>query len=90
MACGETVRRGDVYFYYFSIFEGEPQTLKYCLRCKAMYSVIAEALPDDQVPDPFLNCGHSWEELHGDCPPAVSRLAFLTRDEMQRELSPCK
>lgn len=86
-ACKETIRRGDIYRYVMIIFEGEPESWKYCLRCAAMFDAVNRALPGDQAPDPNLDCGHTWEELHGECPPEIERLAFLTADEAQKELA---
>lgn len=87
-ACKETIRRGDLYWYVFVIFEGVSEEWKRCLRCEKMHDEIQDALGDGQVPDPNLNCGHSWEELHGECPPEIARLAFLTPAEAQAELAP--
>jgi len=42
---------------------------------------------DFDQPMPALNCGHTYKEVHGVEPPEhIARLAFMTQDEMQREM----
>jgi len=88
-ACRETIRPGDRYHHYVCKSDGGFTTTAHCLRCwaicKALWQNGAEAI------DMSLNCGHTWEEAeHSDGkppPPEVARLAFLTRDEAQKELA---
>ena len=94
-ACRETVRRGDRYSRTFVVYEGEPETYIHCLRCSAIFDAIA-ARHHDAETDYWeraiawrLDCGHDWDEVFEESPPAeVARLAFMTADEAQRELAP--
>ncbi len=93
-ACHETIRVGDKYEYFFLVYEGDPDYFKRCLRCKAIYDELVSRLNTrgadwEEWVDFSLNCGHSWEEVQDEpCPDHIARLAFLTPDEIQRELAP--
>jgi hypothetical protein len=90
-ACRETIRVGDVYEYTFFLYEGEAGDCKRCLRCKAIYDELVRRHDGDwdEGVDYELNCGHSWDEVHGGEPPEhIARLAFMLPDEMQAELAP--
>jgi hypothetical protein len=85
-ACRETIRRGDRYDTTRILFEGQWQATNRCARCEAMYRVLSPLMSrdDDQVCDPELNCGHTWEDNFGEQPPVVVQaLAFLTPSEAQ-------
>jgi hypothetical protein len=85
-ACKETIRRGDLYHYFFGVFEGESEELKRCARCEAMYRVLQPRMDraEYETCDPRLSCGHVWEERFREPPPvAVQALAFLTQAEAQ-------
>ena len=87
-ACGEAIRRGDRYSYTFSVFEGEPDTVKRCARCEMMYRALVPIQPEDTACDPELKCGHTWEDnFDGPPPDDVARLAFVTPDEAQALLA---
>jgi hypothetical protein len=78
-ACGETIRVGDRYRYIFSVFDGDGNTTKRCVRCQAIFEHLSSRMKDDQ--DEYCNdrlaCGHGyrerWEE---DPPPEIAALAF--------------
>src|SRR5690606_9515832 len=84
-ACRETIRRGDRYARQYVLFEGKYQNWKRCLRCEAIYQWLVENNPDsDSGVDERLNCGHTFEDIHGEPPPLeLARLAFMTADEAQ-------
>lgn len=92
-ACRETIRVGDSYINEFTVYDGNSDTTKRCLRCDAMLDAIqsrmidADIDPHEEGVDRALNCGHTWNEDFREEPPEeVARLAFLTRDEAQAEL----
>lgn len=90
-ACKETIRKGDIYRATFVVFEGSVDTYKHCLRCARMFDELCARIDGyDEGVDWHLNCGHSWEENHGECPPEIAALAFMTPDMAQRELAPRK
>lgn len=86
-ACGETIRCGDRHKRTFVVFEGDAETYRHCLRCAAIYRALCRTTGEDEYIEYRLNCGHTWEETRGECPPEIARLAFMTPDEMQRELA---
>lgn len=76
-ACRETIERGQV--YVFEAFGGSfgIQTTKRCLRCELIYEHLIEVSPAGEFPDAHLNCGHTYEEVHDEPPPAwLAALAF--------------
>lgn len=85
-ACGETIRRGDLYIYEFSVFDGDSETVKRCLRCDAIYGHLVERHRhmEDQAVDRELRCGHTYREVFEQEPSdEIAQLAFLTADEAQ-------
>lgn len=86
-ACGEMIRRGDLYSYSFAVFDGKPEQVRRCARCELIYRHLDGLMADDQAVDWELNCGHSYAEAH-DCDPpeAIAALAFVTPDEAQQRL----
>lgn len=91
-ACGETIRRGDVYMRRFICSDHHPCTYKQCLRCSEITEHLLKThrtMDDDVGVALDLDCGHTYEEIHGEPPPEhIARLAFLTKDEMQAQLGP--
>jgi hypothetical protein len=93
-ACGETIRKGDRYRKTFVVFEGDVDTYKHCLRCATLMDAISKRIRDgernyEEAVAWELDCGHTWQENFDEEPPEeIARLAFLTPDEMQRELAP--
>ena len=83
-ACREIIKVGDRY-HFVAQKDDAFFTVKHCARCWAMGKAILEAGADSWQYD--LRCGVSWQEAFGGDPPAeVERLAFLTREEAQKEL----
>lgn len=85
-ACDEPIRPGDRYMRHFVLYDRHPQTYKQCLRCSALFEHLLDThvLMDDQGVAIQLDCGHSYEEIHGEPPSEdIARLAFLTADEIQ-------
>lgn len=95
-ACGETIRPGDLYHYTFYLYDGDTCTLRRCARCEVLYRALVK-LHNKEMPevedigepgvDPELGCGHTFEQVFKrPPPPELARLAFMTPDEMQKEL----
>jgi hypothetical protein len=87
-ACKEVIRRGDLYAYTFIVFEGEPDVTKRCARCEMLYQHLWSVTRDtDEGVDDCLNCGHTYQEVHGVEPPEeIAALAFLTPAEAQARM----
>lgn len=84
-ACKETIRTRDQYVYISGIWEGAPNSFKQCLRCNQLMCLISDE-PDNTGVQIDLQCGHAWQDVFSDDPPErVQRLAFMTRDEAQKE-----
>lgn len=82
-ACSEKILKGYKYKYYSGVWDGKPDSFKYCLRCAA---IIDEITGRGECYQHTLNCGHSWEDVFcEDLPDEVARLAFKTSEEMQEE-----
>lgn len=76
-ACRETVRPGDRYHVFRSLFDGRWSTTKHCARCWEMVEQIQNADFSNGVVELGLNCGHTWAELAGEPPPEhIAALAF--------------
>lgn len=88
-ACGETIPAGHRYERHSSLFDGQWYSCKRCLRCVAIFEHLQSRETGwDCGPDWELNCGHTYEEMHGEPPPEeIARLAFVTAEEMQRRLT---
>src|ERR1700761_8053528 len=88
-ACNETIRRGDLYSYTFSLFDGDTEEIKRCARCEVMYRALLKLhTGSDVTVAPCLDCGHDFQEVfRKEPPPDLARLAFLTPSEMQAEFS---
>lgn len=84
-ACNETIQVGHRYHYSFEIFDGSADSWKRCARCQLIYEHLVAVLPYDEAPDYELNCGHTYEEVHGEPPPdEIAALAFLSPGDAQR------
>lgn len=77
-ACRERISKGQRYVAFVSLCEGYFATTIYCQRCKALIDhLVAESRDFDEGPDPYLDCGHDYEEVHGRPPPDhIAALAF--------------
>lgn len=77
-ACRERISKGQRYAAHHTLYEGEFDTTVYCLRCQALLDHLILESPDiDEGPDPYLDCGHDYEEVHGGPPPDhIAALAF--------------
>jgi hypothetical protein len=84
-ACGEKVYQGQHYIRETIIAEGSADSVKRCLRCQAIYEHLMMSMPgDNDVPDRRLNCGHTYEEVHGEPPPLdIAALAFMLPHEYE-------
>lgn len=79
-ACYETIPPGIKYWRYGSVFEGTADTFKHCARCRAIMRAIRDHGPRGPI-DMQLECGESWEDVIGECPPEVQALAFMLPGE---------
>lgn len=78
-ACRETIRAGQRYAYFVAKCDGELSCYHYCLRCKAILYHLIDVNPEPGYsgPELGLDCGHSYEEVHGrEPPPHIAALAF--------------
>lgn len=83
-ACREIILRGDRYWYHTGLLEGDVETTKHCARCHLLFDHLMETSGSGEGPDLFLDCGHTYEETHGEAPPdGIAALAFMTRAEAQ-------
>lgn len=85
-ACKEVVRVRDVYVCTFTVFEGEAETYKHCLRCHAMLDAIAKRAPSGSAVAMRLDCGELWSSNFGPVPDHVAALAFMSADDQQAQL----
>lgn len=86
-ACSEEILAGHGYVRHVIINEvgDRPTVIKRCSRCEAIYRHLRSIESDylDQ-PDPRLDCGHTYDEIHGKPPPDdVAALAFALPGETQ-------
>lgn len=88
-ACGETIQPGHVYANHFTVFRGDAENVKRCLKCETIYQHLCSLEDDaDFQPDIRLACGHTYEENWNRPPPdEIARLAFMTPDEIQQALA---
>lgn len=89
--CSETIPRTHIYFRQFVVWDGTTDTIKRCARCQTLYEALVKSHPDDQETAVAwrLDCGHTYGEVYdgADPPPELERLAFMTPEEMQAELT---
>lgn len=83
-ACEETIPRGHVYSYTFGVWDGNPDAIKRCLKCEAIYEHLLDVCDSDEPPACYLDCGHSYEDVHDEPPPDwLVGVAMSTPGEMQ-------
>lgn len=76
-ACSETIRPGDRYNVFRSLYDGYWTTLKHCARCWAMVKILCNADFGSGTVVLSLDCGDTWEDASGSPPPDdVAALAF--------------
>ncbi len=83
-ACGDKIERTHLYKRTGALFDGSWSTYRHCLRCWAMLDAIFKR---GESASWYLDCGESWEDVFGELPDDVARLAFMTPEEAQQELS---
>lgn len=91
-ACHETIARGHTYWRIAVLFEGSWDITKQCERCHRIYEHLRATKPCEEhedvhgetTPDLALNCGHTYQEVHGrEPPPEIAALAFALPGELQ-------
>ena len=91
-ACRETIRRGDLYFRHFLVWDGQAQIYKRCARCQILYEALTklheERHDGETAPAYALDCGDTYEQVFDEpAPPELESLAFLTAAEAQALLT---
>lgn len=83
-ACHETIQRTHFYIEHFSLFDGDVDTLKRCMRCETIYQHLLDISDIEYPPQPRLDCGHEYSDCHNEpCPPEIEALAFALPGEIQ-------
>lgn len=83
-ACGETIRSGDRYARVFFVWEGEPDTVKRCMRCEKIHAHLVDRGNGDTYPAERLDCGESYQDHWGEDPPdEIAALAFALPGEVR-------
>jgi hypothetical protein len=83
-ACKETIERTHFYIEHFSLFDGDIDTLKRCIRCETIYQHLRDISDVDSPPMPRLDCGHKYRDCHSNpCPPEIEALAFALPKDFQ-------
>lgn len=75
-ACNEPIKAGEQYHYSSGVWDGTPESYKHCQRCWTMVQVLIQENYPDLV-DLHLDCGESWDDLHGSTPEDLAELAFM-------------
>jgi hypothetical protein len=79
-ACRETIPAGALYTRVALIGDGTAETIKQCARCRAIFEAICDQFPQEPI-DCALDCGETWEDVIGPCPPEIAALAFMLPHE---------
>jgi hypothetical protein len=85
-ACRETVFPGQKYCRVSIVWEGTVTDYKRCMRCQRLHEhlreVLAKVSDGECWPDETLDCGHSYQDMHGkEPPPEIAALAFALPGE---------
>jgi hypothetical protein len=85
-ACARPILAGTRYVRHVRINEvgDRPETWKRCAACELIYRHLCERAGWTGVePDPGLACGHSYEDVYREPPPAeIAALAFALPGEV--------
>lgn len=94
-ACKQTIWVGETYAVHKECFGDHVWTYKRCGSCQIVYAhlcAMATRNEDgfgggEEWPDPELNCGHEWSDLHEQpLPEHLAATAFWTPDERSAAL----
>lgn len=82
-ACKELIPVGVTYTRVYTLYDGQKETIKRCVRCQMMHEHLRKrGRPDDMYPDEKLNCGESYQDHWEEDPPDdIAALAFLLPGE---------
>lgn len=76
-ACKETIPAGVKYSRVGVVWDGSAESVVRCARCQTIHEYLRGVMDYDEWPAERLDCGHEYEELHGEAPPdAIASLAF--------------
>lgn len=76
-ACDEMIQVGHLYCRVFIVYEdGEIESLKRCARCQEIHEHLRDRGDGVSWPDERLSCGERYEDVWGELPPEIARLAF--------------
>jgi len=81
-ACAEPIPAGHRYYDIRIVFDGVVR-VKRCLRCQAIHEHLRTKAPGETWPAERLDCGESYEEDWGECPPEIEALAFKSGADLQ-------
>jgi len=86
-ACDETIAPRSRYHRIKILFDGSWDTILRCVRCEEIHAHLVSLLKDyDEWPNDRLNCGHTYEEMHGEGPPEdIAALAFALPSDRIKE-----
>ena len=85
IACPEPIPVGVKYTRVFVLFDGVKGNFKRCARCQAIHLHLRERCRKerpDYWPAEDLNCGETYEDEWGPCPPEIAALAFALPGEV--------
>lgn len=82
-ACGETIPVGVKYVRLFTLADGAKHSTKRCARCQAIHLHLRKLCrPVGRWPEEQLDCGETYEDEWGECPPEIAALAFALPGEV--------
>lgn len=85
--CHETIAPGQRYGNTFGVWDGNPETVKRCSRCQAIYEHLVDLSSDPEYSIALrLDCGRTYQEEWGDMPLEAQELAFLLPGEQPGRL----
>lgn len=82
-ACDEPIAKGHRYYVVTWVFDGSAGGVKRCLRCQRVHEHLRSLAPFEMWPEERLDCGESYEDEWGECPPEIAELAFKTGADLQ-------
>ncbi len=89
-ACTETIPPGVFYTRIGTVFDGDVDSFKRCMRCQTIHEHLRTLGDGEMWPDERLNCGEEYRAHWGvEPPPEIAALAFLGPADVLPPLKPC-